>query len=203
MTMQWYTLALEAWEGMLLRVVILLVLIWLVLWLMNRHYRTEQEKRSEQLQKQYAVLTRATLDALPDEELTEAVIANLNAKQDKKQPDPYTTLPLLSHERVLVYAVWLIHQELDSGDFDTLFASPSRQFCEYAAEGLDECGAPECAAAIRRALGTSDEAELADCHASYVEAAEREHPTAGLIAYIRDNADALCDRETEDNGHEH
>ncbi len=98
--------------------------------------------------------------------------ANLLEKQDRRRPDPYHTIPLLSRGRTAVYSVWLICNELDKGSFEDLYAGPSAVFDELAADGLDLIGAPRCAAALRTAKERISDMEghaeeLAELHARF------------------------------------
>lgn len=195
------TASLDAWGSDLLRAGILFILLGVVLWLMNRRYGKQEEQRSARLEREYAVLTQEKLNALSDEELVEAVIANLNAKQDKQCPDPYAVLPQLSRGRTLVYGVWLVQKELEHGDFETLLAGPSARFCEFAIEGLRQFGATACADAITQAMQAEEGVTSARCHAAYLDAAKEERPLVACVEYIRANAEEFTDEEgARENG---
>lgn len=99
---------------------------------------------------------------MPDDQLVDAVIANLMAKLDPHHPDPYRTIPMLSHGRCVVYSVWLLCRELDNAGFEELLESPSSAFCALGADGFDTLGAVRCAEAVRAALRTEEEEELAE-----------------------------------------
>ena len=187
------TLALDAFSDTLLRVAIVFVLIGVVLLLMNRIFGRGQGPRSEQLQKKYAKLTREKLDAIPDADLVEAVVANIMAKQDPKNPQPYYMLPLLSLGRSAVYSVWLIDCELRVNGFDVLVHGPSAPFCEPARNGFALIGAERCAAALAEAATLTEEHDLAACHDRYLAAAEEETPLARCVTYIRDNPNEFVD----------
>ncbi|MBR3290454.1 MAG: hypothetical protein IKI63_06755 [Clostridia bacterium] len=194
------TLALDVFSDTMLRAAITLVLIGIVLFLMNRFFGRGQGPRSEQLQKKYAVMTRETLDAIPDADLVEAVVANVMAKQDPKNPQPYYMLPMLSRGRAAVYSVWLIDCELRTNGFDVLFGGPSAPFCEPARDGFILLGAENCAKAIADAVALTENTDemtgdhdLAVCHDRYLDAAEEEAPLDRCVAYIRDNPAEFID----------
>lgn len=123
----------------LLILVFMAALVGLYLW-GNR--RRDQESRAARLGRLYKELDEEKLAAVPDSEVVEAVVANLLEKQDRRRPDPYHTIPLLSRGRAAVYSVWLICKELDKGSFEDLYTGPSAVFDELAADGLELVGAP-------------------------------------------------------------
>ncbi|MBQ1210540.1 MAG: hypothetical protein IIX68_01885 [Clostridia bacterium] len=172
-----------------------LALVFIALYLFNRYGKSESDRRSDRLQKQYAVLTADLLAEIPDEELAEAVVANVFAKMDARRPDLYRELPLQTPGRCAVTAAWLVDRELDASDFETMFASACGPLAELAADGLDRLNAPQAAAAIRAALVAETEESRAECHADYIEAREVEAVCRKMIDYIRDNADEFVDGE--------
>lgn len=183
----------------MLRAGVALLLIGVILIIMNRIFGKGQGPRSEQLQKKYAKLTRETLDAIPDADLVEAVVANIMAKQDPQNPQPYYMLPLLSRGRAAVYSIWLISCELQNNGFDVLLHGPSAPFCEPARDGLVMLGAEQCAQAMKDAeeMDSSDEMtgehDLAVCHDRFLAAAEEETPLTRCVTYIRDNPNEFID----------
>ena len=183
----------------MIRAAVALLLIGVVLVLMNRLFTKGQGPRSEQLQKKYAKMTRELLDATPDAELVEAVVANIMAKQDPQNPQPFYMLPMLSRGRAAVYSIWLVNCELQQNGFDMLFHGPSAPFCEPARDGFILLGAEKCAQAMKDAeeLNESDEMteehDLAVCHDRYLDAAEEETPLDLCVAYIRDNPGEFID----------
>ncbi len=180
--------------SVMIRIFVLFILIAIVLVLMNRRYDKGQKARSEMLALQYKTMTRDLLDAAPDEDLVDAVVANLNGKLDPKMPDPYHTIPLLSRERNLVYALWLCDHELNNGNFATMQNTGSFRFLDAAADACEQIGAEKCAAALREAFqNAADEDVLADCHVAYMEARGEETPCERLVAFVRDNAAAFLD----------
>ena len=185
--------------NVMIRIFILFVLMAIVLVMMNRRYDKGQKARAEMLAAQYKTMTRALLDAAPDEDLADAVVANLNGKLDPKLPDPYYTIPLLSRERNLVYALWLCDHELQNGNFQTMQNTGSFRFVDVAADACDQVGAEKCAAALRDAFqNAADEEALADAHIAYMEARGEEQPMEHLVAFIRDNAAAFLDEPDEE-----
>ena len=158
--------------------------------------RTDKSARADELQKTYLVMDADKLASVPDEELVNAVAANLMAKLDKRKPDAYKTVPLLSHERCVVYSVWLMCNELEAAGFEELFAGPSARFCELAADAFEEIGAPVCAVALRNAM-EADVQALAELHADFLEAKGSERPLEKCVGYIRDNASEFLDASAE------
>ncbi len=188
--------ALGVVESNLIRIVILVAVMLVVFYFLNKFIKTDDDRRSVRLQRQYQKLDRQTLEAVRDEEVVEAVVANLMAKQDKKRPDPYHTLSQMSRGRLAIYSVWLIDHELQAGSFESCFEGPSAVFCEFAADGMELLGAPECAGAVRGALQAESEEALAELHADYLEASEKELLTGKCIDYIRANPDEFIDDMT-------
>lgn len=173
----------------------MLLLVGLYLWGSNKK---EKDSRAARLELLYSELDEEKLAHIPDEELVDAVIANLNAKQDKRRPDAYHTVPLLSRGRCAVYSVWLICHELDAGSFEDCFAGPSGVFCELAADGLELIGAIDCSVAVRKALQAEEE-ELAELHADFLEAAETEQPLQKCVEYIRNNPTEFVDTPVKED----
>ena len=93
----------------LLVLVFMALLVGLYLWGSSRREKTT---RADELQNTYRDMTEDKLSAVPDDQLVDAVIANLMAKLDPRHPDPYRTIPLLSHGRCVVYSVWLLCRSL-------------------------------------------------------------------------------------------
>ena len=142
----------------------------------------EKKEKSDPLAalyKQYRTLSAETISAISDSELVRAVVANIMAKTDRSHPDVYHLIPLLSHGRIAVYSVWLICQELEVGDMETLLCSPSGRFLEMATDGFSLIGASACAAA-------EDETTLREAIAA-------EQPLSLCVAYIRDNPEEFID----------
>ncbi len=176
----------------------LLIVGIVALYIWGNHYKA-RDSRAEMLQRRYQKLDRTKLAAIPDEELVEAVVANVMAKTDRKHPDPYRTVTQQSHGRNAVYCVWLICRELDAGSFEELLAGPSAVFLELAGDGFEAVGAPGCAAAVRGALTAETEEARAELHADFLEQAEAEEPLTKCVEYIRDNPGEFVDEdEAED-----
>lgn len=184
--------------GYYLLVLVFLALLVALYLFSTRHSRTKT--KADSLQETYHELDEALLAAVPDEELVNAIVANLMGKLDRRRPDAYRTIPTLAHGRCVVYSVWLLCHELDEAGFEELFASPSGAFTELAADGFEEIGAARCAAALRGALAAAQEGSpgedgLAELHADFLEGAAAEDPLGRCVAYIRDNAADFLDVE--------
>lgn len=59
-----------------------------VLYIWGSHYKGK-DSRAEMLQRRYGLMDADKLAEVPDEELVEAVVANIMAKVDKRRPDAY------------------------------------------------------------------------------------------------------------------
>lgn len=169
--------------------VILAVIVGGYLWYLER--KTHASK-ADTLLSTYQTLTQEQIAALSDEELLPAVIANVMAKQDKKRPDPYFDLPLLSPERASVYRAWLVCREAETGNFAKLFASKTRLLTEAATEDFALIGANECSEALKTALA-AEEGVPETAEESFATARQAEQPLSLLVDYIRDNAEAFAD----------
>lgn len=190
--------ALDPIATTMIRIFVLFVLMAIVLILMNRRYDKGQKARAERLAETYKTMTRSLLDETPDEDLLDAVVANLNSKLDKKNPDPYYTVPLLSRERFLIYSFWLCDHELNENNFQIMQQTGSFRFAETASDACKQFGADGCADALQRAVSNAaDEDELADAHVAYIEARAEEDPVSKAIGFVRDNADAFLDEAAE------
>ncbi len=149
----------------------------------------------------YAVLTEETLAALPDEELTRAVAANVVAKQEREKTDLRVLLPFLSPGRRGVYGIWLVCNELAHRDLAAYFRSPYRRFSPWIAEGFAMVGATDCAAAWEDACtrweqqknGEKGLAPWGELTARMRDALQSEQPLSLCVAYIRDNAAEFTD----------
>ncbi len=161
--------------------------------------RREKQSKAADALKQYAVLTEATLAALPDEELVRAVAANLMNKQDAKHPDLSVLLPQLSFGRCGVYSVWLVCHELEKRELSAYFRSPYRRFAGFAAEGFAMVGATACAEAMAAAItayGQKEAARFAQLTAQLRQAIQTEQPLSLCVPYIRDNPHEFTDLQS-------
>lgn len=179
----------------LLILVFMALLVGLYIWGTSRK---EKRSQADQLQEKYKEMDADKLASIPDEELVNAVVANLMAKLNPKKPDVYSAVAGMSHGRCVVYSVWLICHELDEAGFEELFASPSAVFGELAVGAFEELGAGLCATALRKALDAAqDHAELlSELHADFLEAAEAQQPLRLCREYIRDNPSEFVDDDS-------
>lgn len=170
--------------------VILALLIYVYLrWLDKK----EKSDKAVALYRQYAVLTPQTLASLPDEEVLRAVIANLLAKADRRRPDLYTQLALLSRGQAAVYSVWLLCRESETADFPEIPAA-SRRFAEPAITGFSLLGAADCAAALQALVTAFADGTVAPAlSAAFRNAIALEQPLALCLHYIRENPEEFCD----------
>ncbi len=185
-------------EGLLkpgtLVAIALAVIIAVYLYILEKKSKSD---RAAALCKQYAVMTEALLASVPDEELVQAIVANVINKQDKRRPNPAAQLPLLSRGRAAVYSVWALCNEMEAQSFDAIMQSSSRCFAESAVDGFERIGAGNSAAALRVALRTAEEPKEEQLWAAVTtvlqEAIASEKPLALCIQYIRENTDEFID----------
>ena len=175
--------------------IILAVVVGAALLLMKD--KPARDGRSRMLGEKYRVMTPELLAAASDEELVDAVIANLHEKLNLRRPDPYKDIPPLSPGRSAVYSVWLLCHELEQDGWERFYAGPSAVFDELARDGLRLIGAERCAAVVDEVLARrpvhGESEEMAQLHADFLEAAEEEQPLALCRAYIRTNPEEFCD----------
>lgn len=141
-------------------------------------------------------LTAARLAATPDDRLVDTVVRAMLADCDDAHPDPYRQTALWANAQVNVYSVWVVLKEQETGGFASLATSPSARFLPLAADGLAQLPAPQCEAVLRTltAASATDETAWTAADAAWPTALAAEQPSALLVTYIRDNADAfVCD----------
>lgn len=170
--------------------VLLALIVAAALW---RGSRRQTGGRADRLMETYRHLDEATLAGLPDDQLVEAVAANLLAKLDKRRPDPVHTLPLLSQGRCAVYGAWALTCALQGGDLAAYLHSTGGKFAGLTCDGLELLGADGCAQALRAALEADTMEGLAATEEELRAAIEREQPLARCVAYIRDNPAEFID----------
>lgn len=179
---------------------ILLLIVFLVLvgvmYTLGKRRRAEQT-RADELQKQYEFLTKAMLEETPDEGLVEAVAANLMAKTDAKNPDPFYVVMALSRGRRAIYSVWLTTHELTAGTLKQYRITPSFRFAETAVDGYGLIGADACAQAVQAILDNPEETDEA-LQQAFREAAAADEPLARAALYIRENPDEFTDEPPTD-----
>ncbi len=178
-----------------IRLPVLIVLAMAVggyLWYLERH---TPKNNGDKLTEQYKVMTPVMLDETPDDTLVKAVVANVMAKQDEKNPQPYYELPLLSPGRAAVYGVWLTCRKTEKKGFASLFAPKELPLTEAAIAGFEGLGAVACADALKAALDAvksgTDVSKIDDT--PFTAAVESEQPLTLCVTYIRENAAEFVD----------
>lgn len=178
---------------------ILLLAVFLILvgvmYTLGKRRRAEQT-RADELQKQYESLTKGMLEETPDDRLVEAVVANLMAKTDAKNPDPFYVVMALSRGRRAIYSVWLTTHELTEGTLKQYRITPSFRFAETAADGYGLIGADACAQALQAILDSPEETDA--LQQAFRDAAGSEAPLERAAAYIRENPDEFTDEPPAD-----
>ncbi|MDD2418174.1 MAG: DUF4375 domain-containing protein [Oscillospiraceae bacterium] len=149
--------------------------------------RNKVKSHADKLQEMYRVMDSKKLEGIPDSELIDAVISNIMAGLDPRNPDVYRKIPLLSRGRCAVYSVWLTCNELRDGGIAGYLASPSGRFAQLASDGLELVGA-EISSSLLKDAYTSDEPDEIEAAGRQLAAAiEQEKPLELCIQYIRTN----------------
>lgn len=174
----------------LIVLILLAVLVGGYLWYLNRKKPETKHKTP------YEHLTEEQLNAIPDEELLSAVIQNLLSKTDKRNPQPYLTIPALGEARCSVYCVWLFTHSVRQNGFAVLLKTPDRAFGEMAVDAFTAVGAPGCAAAVSTAISADNADTIKQADDAFLQAVEFENPLAACVPYIRDNLSLFCDDTT-------
>ena len=152
-----------------------------------------------ELMEKYAFLSKETLQNLPDEQVMQAVVANLMAKDDPARPDPYGVVASQTRGRRVVYTAWIVCHEMEAVGAAKLLSGRSAKFIELGIDAFDTLGALACADACRklaelRALhGKALTAPAAEVDAAFSAAAQSEDPLALATEYIRDNIADFAD----------
>lgn len=177
---------------------ILLILLVLVVILLRRTGANRGEKtRSARLMKRYAHMTREKLESIPEGEMVDAVVSRVLARAgESRRPDVDVALTELGHGSRVVYTLWAVCKEMATGDFATLRRTATWPLAQQAAEHFRGVGAVACGdawAALLRCEGDTAEAE-----AAFRAAVAQEHPLGLCEEYIRDNAEAFLDEQSEE-----
>lgn len=151
--------------------------------------RHSDDSRSAKLMKKYKTLTRELLDETPDDELVEAIVANVLAEaNESRKPDPLYTLSKLPQPYMVVYSVWAVCKELTRGDYKALTHTATRHVVQDACDGLPLIGATATAEALKNVMALHEEGEdTAEAEKAFHVAVETECPLALCVTYIRDH----------------
>jgi len=180
---------------------ILLILAAVVCYILIRRMGKgkKDESRSAKLMEKYATLTAENLAATPDEELVEAVVANvLSHAADSRRPDPAAALAVMPQPFTVVYSIWAVCKELSRGGYAALTRTATREMVQPAIDGLPVIGASATAAALtalQTAHTDTQDTEAAE-HAFHL-AVEQECPLALCAAYIRDHIPQLLGEDED------
>ena len=175
----------------------LLILVFaacIVALLMLRNNKKRPATKAQSLQERYAVMTKELLDATPDEELVNAVAANLMGKLSSRRPDPLITIVHLSHGRNAVYFTWMLVKEVEHNGVEALLKKPASRFVDVGVEGLITVGAEQTAAAVRAFVAQTEQDGEASPAEQLLLAMETEQPLSLCVDYIRDNPDDFLDQ---------
>ncbi len=159
--------------------------------------RRGDDSRSARLMKKYKTLTPELLADTPDDELVEAVVANVLADAaESRKPDPLYTLSKLPQPYMVVYSIWAVCKELARGDYATLTRTATRDVVQDACDGLPVIGAPLTAEALKALIALHKEGEdTAEAETAFHHAVETECPLALCVTYIRDHVAELMGEE--------
>ena len=154
-------------DGQQLALIAVLAVALIVVGLLGRH--KGEETRSARMMKKYRVMTRETFDAIPDGELTDAVVSRVLGKAaESRCPEPVQVLAALEHGSTVVYSLWVVCREMASGSFSALMA-------ELAGESFAAIGAPACEAAWKTLL-SAGEADVPAAEQAFRQAVQTECP---------------------------
>ena len=161
--------------------------------------RHGDDSRSARLMKKYKTLTADLLAKTPDDELVEAVVANVLAEaSESRKPDPIYTLSKRPQPYLVVYSVWAVCKELARGDYKALTHTATRHVVQDACDGLPLIGAPATAEALKALVEMHKAGEdTAEAEKVFHNAVETELPMALCAAYIRDHVAELLGEEPE------
>lgn len=149
----------------------------------------ESKKTIAEKTGKYGHLTADALRAVPDENLLEAVIYNLQSKMKDDMSDALQVLSELSLERQAVYLAYTVTRMVNYHGFDDL-AKKHNELLMICAAGLKQIG-------FKRAPGMMVAAARAkrpdSMRISYLRAFNKEKGQKKIAQYIRSNIDAFCD----------
>ena len=158
------------------------------------------DSRAAKLMKKYATLTEENLAATPDEELVEAVVANvLSYAAENRRPDPAAELAVMPQPFTVVYSIWAVCKELARGTYGALLRTATKEMVDPAVDGLPVIGAPATAAALAALRDThAAKEDTADAEKAFHVAVEQECPLALCATYIRDHIPQLLGADEEE-----
>jgi len=162
------------------------------------------DSRAAKLMEKYATLTEENLAATPDEELVEAVVANvLSHAAENRRPDPAAELAVMPQPFTVVYSIWAVCKELARGNYGALCRTATKEMVDHAVDGLPVIGAPATAAALAALRDThAAKEDTAEAEKAFHVAVEQECPLTLCVAYIRDHVPQLLGVEEEETSAE-
>ena len=102
-------------------------------------------------------LTREILEAIPDDELEEAIVHYVIEKKikddDEHEDEIVRSLP---KGLQYIYATWLLEAEIDNGGFNQYFYNSWSEYQKEALEGFERMGAKEYARLLSEAIAIHD-----------------------------------------------
>ncbi len=147
-------------------------------------------RKLKALKRKYAVMTESLLMAAPDDELLEAVLANLWAKMAPDLSDAHGVMRGQSEGRRHIYALYAVTGGVRQSGFAAVRKGEDASLLPGCAQALEAIGAPSSADLLRRAMAADDPSPFS---APYLESFDAEDAKAKMVAYIRKNPEAFCD----------
>lgn len=164
-------------------------------------HRRGDDSRSAKLMKKYKTLTPELLASTSDDELVEAIVANVLADAaESRKPDPIYTLSKKPQPYMVVYSIWAVCKEMARGDYAALTHTATRHVVQDACDGLPVVGATATAAAFKDVMALHEAGEdTAAAEAAFHTAVETECPLSLCVTYIRDHvAELMGDESAEE-----
>ncbi len=164
-------------------------------------HRRGDDSRSAKLMKKYKTLTPELLASTSDDELVEAIVANVLADAaESRKPDPIYTLSKKPQPYMVVYSIWAVCKEMARGDYAALTHTATRHVVQDACDGLPVVGATATAVAFKDVMALHEAGEdTAAAEAAFHTAVETECPLSLCVTYIRDHvAELMGDEPAEE-----
>lgn len=99
----------------------------------------------------YKELSEEIIDAIPDEELLQAVFDNLSEQLSDDFEDEYGIVMSWNKSRQAIYTIWLLESEVNNGGYNQFYSNSSGQFYKLLPEALRLVGARQFADVTQRA----------------------------------------------------
>lgn len=142
------------------------------------------------IKEKYAVMTESLLDQTPDDELIEAVLANLWAKMDDDLSNAVEVLSQLSTQRRNLYALYSVTGDVKREGFVKTMQGADAPFMAAAGDALYAMDMQQSVALLKAAAAAPD----ADSYQTpYIESFTAEDGKTRMVEYIRANPRGFVD----------